>query len=130
MKEKYSYAATKMVIYNHYPDIKKMDEEQLEELFSNFGYLETVARNTFLCPYDMELYQILNNNGLSDSNVQYINKKFNIDKEILKQKWQEYLKYNYIQCVGENLIDYHIVFELSKEFLNNTSDSKKNIKIS
>ena len=113
MKEKVTYenyAATKMIIYKYYSDIKTMNDVQRKELFSNFGYLEKVARNTFLCPYDIELYndiKTISQHELFNSRLQ---EKYNISSRLLNEKYQEYYGYEFERLLYEDeYIDYKLV---------------------
>lgn len=134
--DKQKYVELKDLAYYAYDIYHKASDEKASILLKDFLAQYTsdeekkIFTNTLLCPFDMELYQFLSNHVLSSENVQFICETFNITEEIINQKWQEYLKYNYIQCVGEGSLDYHIIFELSKEFLKNATDDEKKRKVS
>ena len=96
-----SYAYTKNVIYQLYPALRKLSEDDLEKIFSTFGKLENVARNTYLFPYDLDLFnevKDMEQGILLDTDLQT---RYNIDSKLLTEKYVEYKFYNFNKLLNE-----------------------------
>ena len=123
MKENVSlkkYAYTKNVIYQLYPVLKKFSDSQLDEVFSTFGKLESVARNTYLFPYDVDLFQELNQVEIPS----FLCDKYNIDSKLLSEKYIEYRFYRF----GALLLDDELLdIDLLKRFNYQEVNGKKEI---
>lgn len=136
--DKSKYAELKNLAYFTYDIYHKSSSEKAELLLQEFlKKFETdeekkIFTNTLLCPFDIELYQDVMYGTPSQENILNIMVKFDITKEEFEDKVKEYDKYHFLNCVGEQLIDNNLTFELSKLFLQrqveNTEDSKKSIK--
>lgn len=98
--EKYAY--TKNVIYQLYPVLEKLDSSQLEEIFSTFGRLETVAYNTYLFPYDVDLSNDLKTIEQANLLSVGLQEKYNISDKLLSQKYMEYKLYEFDRLLSED----------------------------
>ena len=92
--------------------------------------LKSIVYNTLLFPFDVELYNFLLNKKLSDVDIKQASEKFDIPVEVVRQKVSEYVKYGFIDCVNEGVIDYSSISELSKQLLADNSSGEKNQKVS
>lgn len=120
---KNEYIKLKNFAYYAYDFYNKASDEKACSFFQEcMNRYETeeervILANTLICPFDMELQQFLSNNKLTQDNVEIICQRFKITPEIIDYKSREYVKYDYVQCVGEGSIDYDIILELSKKFV-------------
>lgn len=98
--EKYAY--TKNVVYQLYPVLEKLSDIEKETVFSTFGRLDKVARNTYLFPYDNDLFNDIkevNFELLLDSKLQ---QKYDINDQLLKEKYEEYHFYGFGNLLNSN----------------------------
>ncbi|MBE6146804.1 MAG: hypothetical protein E7168_00555 [Firmicutes bacterium] len=115
------YVAVKTTIYDLYPALKKLAEEDLEKVFEHlerdgdkhFGssragtFASGIAKNTYLFPYDNDLYLDLDSvrqDEILDSGLQ---EKYGISDQLLIDKFREYR-----------------FFEFQKTLLNSDSSKK------
>ena len=115
------YVAVKTTVYDLYPALKKLSEEDLEKVFEHlerggdkyFGsfragtFAHDIAKNTYLFPYDNDLYLDLtsvNHEEVLDSGLQ---EKYGISDQLLVDKFREYR-----------------FFEFQKRVLNSDSSKK------
>ena len=128
---KEQYIKLKNFAYYAYDFYHKASKENAASFFQDcINRYETdeerrILADTFTCPFDMELQQFLSNNKLNRDNIELLCERFKITPEMIDRKSMEYIKYNYIQCAGEGSLDYNIIFQLSKEFVENGPISKK-----
>ena len=98
------YVAVKTTIYDLYPVLKKLSKEDLERVFERLkndaskrfsniklveGYL-TTAKNTYLFPFDNDLYNDLK--GVEQKSILQVGlqEKYGINDQLLSEKHQEY----------------------------------------
>lgn len=128
---KEDYIALKNFAYCAYGFYRRASKEIASSYFQgcmNKYHTEeekTILANTLICPFDIELQQAFSNNKATIDNIKLICDKFNITPEIIEQKLIEYHKYDYAMCVGDGSLNYNIIFELSKEFVENGQIAKK-----
>lgn len=102
--EKYAY--TKNVIYQLYPVLKKLSEEELEKIFITFKELEVVARNTYLFPYDYELWHEIKSINQSELLLSNLQNKYNITDRLILEKYQEYHLFEFGKLLqSQDLLD-------------------------
>lgn len=112
------YAYTKNVIYQLYPVLKTFNDSQLDKFFSTFGRLESIARNTYLFPYDLELFEDLNAMEIPA----FLSDKYSIDSKLLSEKCIEYKFYEF----GKLLLDSELLdLDSIKKFNYEETNSKK-----
>lgn len=92
--------------------------------------LEKIILNTILFPFDVDLYQFLEDKKLEEEAFLHASSKFHIPVEVVKEKIQEYIQYGFMDCVNKGLISYHEISEIPKPFAVETTDLEKNIKVS
>lgn len=97
-----SYVYTKNVIYQLYPVLKELNESDLSKVFSTFGKLENVARNTFVFPYDFDLYNDIKDLDQSVVLNTDLYTKYNIDSKLLFEKYTEYKFYNFDRLLNDS----------------------------
>lgn len=110
---------------------RKMMQLELEK-YNNPGSEEAkqISYNTLLFPFDTELYNFLLHRKLSDAVFQEASNQFNISIDVIKQKVDEYIKYDFIHCTQEGLIDYTSISNLPEKVSLEISKEEKNNKVS
>lgn len=118
------YAYTKNVVYQLYPVLKGLSDNEKEAIFSTFEKLDKVARNTYLFPYDRELFNDIKKikfELLLDSHLQ---EKYDISDQILKEKYEEYRFYEFGQLLNSSLLDVVSMEKFDYQKMNENRDGE------
>lgn len=128
--DKKSYAKLKMFSYNLYfnfgSEYLDADSEPMVSLLEKYSDFEKqVVINTLRCPYDIELYNFMYDRKIDDASIKLCADTFDISKDVIIEKITECYNNNFIDCVGEGLIDYNVTHRLSSEFAEKLEEKKK-----
>ena len=126
------YSKLKEHIYNicvydiDFPEKKMLENYQtsIHKKYNNAIY-DKIIDDTIQFPYDLELFNFINEKKASPETLMEAVNKFGISYELLQSKMKEYVIYQFHTCLEQGLIDYNIIFKLSKHYLT-LSEEKNN----
>jgi len=115
------YIEVKTKLLSGYNLLLDFDEEHRTRFLNSMGVLKNVAINTFLFPYDLDLYTDMKNisqDKLLESGLQ---EKYNISDNMILSKFQEYHGFKFGELVDAGKLDLELLNRF--HYTNNVNDS-------
>ena len=99
------YIVLKTKLLSGYNMLLDFSEDHRNRFLNSMGRLKYVAINTFLFPYDLELFTDITNIPKEDLLKSGLQEKYNISDEMILNKFSEYQMFNFGKLLDDGKLD-------------------------
>ena len=99
------YIVLKTKLLSGYNMLLDFSEDHRNRFLNSMGRLKYVAINTFLFPYDLELFTDITNVPKEDLLKSGLQEKYNISDEMILNKFSEYQMFNFGKLLDDGKLD-------------------------
>ena len=113
--KQYAYKMYLLSYQKQDPSLLEKYKEIIHNKLNNENF-DKILNDTFLFPYDRELYNYMSARKLNTVGIEETMNEFNISYEFLIDKIKEYITYSYNSVMEKKLIDMQIVSKLTRHY--------------
>ena len=117
------YVVLKTKLLSGYDMLLEFSEDHRNRFLNSMGRLKYVAINTFLFPYDLELFadmKSISKENLLNSGLQ---EKYNISDDMILSKSSEYRMFDFGKLLDDGKLDLDLLNKFHHDDVNNKPDS-------
>lgn len=121
------YVVLKTKLLSGYNLLLEFREDHRNRFLNSMGQLKYVAINTFLCPYDLDLFTDMKNIPKENLLKSGLQAKYGISDEMVLSKFGEYQMFNFGKLVDDGKLDIDLLNRFHHNDENNKPSSINNV---
>lgn len=116
------YVTLKTKLLSGYDLLLEFSDEHRNNFLNSMGILKNVAHNTYLFPYDLDLFNDIKDAVKDKLLISGLQEKYNISDQMLLSKYQEYHGFKFGELIDSGKLDLDLLnkFHYDKN-VNNSS---------
>lgn len=102
------YITLKTKLLANYNLLLDFNEEHRNRFLNSMGKLKTIAINTYLFPYDLDLFYDMKSVSQESLMTSGLQEKYHISDQILFSKYQEYHGFQFGELLSNGKLDFNL----------------------